>query len=156
MTVRAVLVALLVSAVACGGGASSTPTPIQTQPSAEEASKPSVEITYPAERGDPLPSGDVLVALTVRAFGIVDEIGSKPQDGKGHVVYYLDVPEIPSRPGASALAEQTGRSAASARTSHTWTDVAPGRHSLGVQLVNNDDTPLEPPVTDEIEIVVGG
>ena len=41
-------------------------------------------------------------------------------------------------------------------TSHTWKDVSAGRHTLGVQLVNNDDSPLDPPATDTVEITVGG
>ena len=152
----------LLASVACGGpsGDAVLPPPSASAPGTqltpEEAAKPSVEITYPQQGGDPIPPGDVLVALTVRSFDIVDQRGAKAKDGEGHLVYYLDVDEIPTQAGTSAISKGAGEAEASALTSHTWTGVAAGRHTLGVQLVNNDDTPLEPPVTDEIEIAVGG
>jgi hypothetical protein len=151
-------VALALFAVACGGGTrTTTPTPAATEElTPEEAAVPAVEITYPQEGGDPIPSGDVLVAVTVRSFGIVDRIGGKPKAGEGHLVYYLDVEDVPTKDGRSAIADGSERSAASAMTSHTWKDVGPGPHTLGVQLVNSDDTPLDPPQTDEVRIVVGG
>jgi hypothetical protein len=128
--------------------------PTSTPLTAEAAAKPAVEITYPQEGGDTLPAGDVLVALTVRSFGIVDDSGAKPKDGEGHLVYYLDVDKIPTKPGRSAIAKGAGEAKSSTMTSHTWKDVGAGRHTLGVQLVNNDDTPLEPPATDRITVVV--
>jgi hypothetical protein len=146
---------LLLPTSSCGTAGSpqpaSTPTPLPV----EEASRPAVEITYPPEGAEPLPAGDILVALTVRSFGIVDEIGSKTKDGVGHVVYYLDVEDIPAE-GDAATVEGSGRAKASAQTNHTWKDVAAGRHTLGVQLVNNDGTPLDRPATDTVRIVVGG
>jgi hypothetical protein len=143
----------LFGSIACGGSRGDAASPSPLAPA--EAIKPAVEITYPQAGGDPIPPGDVLVALTVRSFDIVDQIGAKPKDGEGHLVYYLDVDDIPTEAGASALVRGAGRSNASAMTSHTWRDVGAGPRTLGVQLVNNDDTPLDPPVTDEIEIVVG-
>ncbi len=35
----------------------------------------------------------------------------------------------------------------SAKTSYIWQNVPPGQHTFTVQLVNNDNTPLDPPVT---------
>ena len=147
-------VLVLVVAAACSNGGTSTSSPTSTDASAAAAGKPSVEITYPPEGGDPIPSGEVLVALTVRSFGIVDSMGAKPKAGEGHLVYYLDVDRIPT--GADATNVSDGRAEAAALTSHTWRKVAAGRHTLGVQLVNNDDSSLEPAATDTIEIVVGG
>ena len=156
----AVAVIALLAGVACGGpgGGATLPSPSAspTQLTPAEAAKPSVEITYPQEGGDPIPAGDVLVALTVRSFEIVDEKGAKPKDGKGHLVYYLDVDNVPTKAGSSALVKGDGRSKASTMTSHTWTEVEAGTHTLAVQLVENDGTPLEPAVTDEIEVVVQG
>jgi hypothetical protein len=43
---------------------------------------------------------------------------------------------------------------ADATTEHTWEDVAPGTHTFAVQLVNNDHTPLVPPVVEEITVTV--
>lgn len=147
---------LLVLAVACGNAPTSTSTPSPTPMSAEAASKPAVEITYPPDGGDPIPSGNVLVALTVRSFSLVDANAGDAKDGEGHVVYYLDVDPIPTGDDATDVPEGAGRAKASAMTSHTWKKVAAGRHTLGVQLVTNDDAPLDPPATDAIDIVVGG
>jgi hypothetical protein len=158
MTVRrrSLATCVLVLAVACGNGGSTPSVPTPTSLSAEAAGKPSVEITYPPDDGDPLPRGTVLVALTVRSFGLVDAMGGKPKDGEGHLVYYLDVDPIPSGADATDVPEGAGRAEASAMTSHTWEKVAAGRHTIGVQLVGNDDTPLDPPSTDTVDIVVGG
>jgi hypothetical protein len=43
---------------------------------------------------------------------------------------------------------------AEAVTSYTWQGVRPGTHTFAVQLVNNDHTPLEPPVTDQVTVTV--
>lgn len=154
---RALVVAVLISSsVACGTTGPPSKSPGVTPLTQEEASKPSVEITYPEKGSDPVAPGDVLVALTVRSFTVVDKIGKTAKRGEGHLVYYLDVDKIPTVTGASALTRSGIDSAASAQTSHTWKHVKAGRHTLGVQLVNNDDTPLDPPATDEIEVRVAG
>jgi hypothetical protein len=148
------LVLLLAASAACGGGSSPSPDTTGTPLTQEEASRPSVEITYPEKGADPVTGGEVLVALTVRSFSIVDKIGKPAKAGEGHLVYYLDVDKIPTEAGKSALVKGAGESKASAMTSQTWKHVKTGRHTLGVQLVNNDDTPLSHPATDEIEVKV--
>jgi hypothetical protein len=158
MSARSAAVTLAFIAMSCSSGGSTltpAPSPSATELTAAEAAKPDVEITYPPQGRDPIATGDVLVALTVRSFSIVDRIGEDAKEGEGHLVYYLDVDDIPTKEGRSAVAEGPGRAAASTMTSHTWEDVSPGPHTLSVQLVNNDDTPLTPPVIDEIEVVVG-
>ncbi|NYT01893.1 MAG: hypothetical protein GKC10_03945, partial [Methanosarcinales archaeon] len=47
-----------------------------------------------------------------------------------------------------------GTYVASSEDSHLWEGLAPGRHNLSIQLVNNDHTPLEPAVTDRVSIYV--
>jgi hypothetical protein len=99
----------------------------------------------------------VTIEADVQRFEVVNKIGDAPEDGKGHVHFYLDVGEIPTDPGEEAIVgDGKGRYAATASTSHTWNDLEPGRHTLGVQLVKNNHRPLEPPVTAEITITVGG
>ncbi len=35
-----------------------------------------------------------------------------------------------------------------------WENMAPGEHTFGVQLVNNNHTPLDPPVTAAVMVTV--
>ncbi|MDD1678430.1 MAG: PQQ-dependent sugar dehydrogenase [Methanomicrobiales archaeon] len=39
-------------------------------------------------------------------------------------------------------------------TSYTWSNVSVGRHNFSVELVNNDHTPLSPPVQDTVNVTV--
>jgi hypothetical protein len=153
---RAVAAALTVAAVlgACRSGPSedgaATPRPSATPTS--EAATPSVEINFPDDDAR-LRSDAVFVSITVRSFRLVKNFRERPGAGRGHVIFYVDADPIPTRAGRVAITED-GRYQRAAATSHKWTNVSPGRHRLGVQLVNNDDTPLEPAVTDEVEVTV--
>ncbi|QNT75743.1 InlB B-repeat-containing protein [Dehalogenimonas etheniformans] len=64
--------------------------------------------------------------------------------GEGRVIYYLDV-SIPIVQGVSALTAP-GTYAEGTSESFTWNNIAPGAHTLGVQLVQNDGTPFNPPI----------
>ncbi len=79
--------------------------------------------------------------------------GTRPNiAGEGRVIYYLDV-EIPVEQGKTAITAP-GTYTEGAVTSKTWTNLAPGTHSLGIQLVQNDRTPFNPPVTAVLNVVV--
>lgn len=97
-------------------------------------------------------SGDATVRVSVANFDIVQKLGDPPREGEGHIHYYLDA-EPPTAPGEPAVTAQ-GTYAASARTSHAWEDLEPGEHTFYVQLVNNDHTPLEPPVVEDTAATV--
>jgi hypothetical protein len=92
-----------------------------------------------------LPEGDVTVSVIVSFFNIVNKLGASNVQDEGHLVYYLDQepPADPAQPAISA----SGTYADVAKTSYTWQNVKAGLHLLSVQLVNNDDSPLAPPVT---------
>ncbi|XUX00696.1 MAG: InlB B-repeat-containing protein [Dehalogenimonas sp.] len=64
--------------------------------------------------------------------------------GEGRVIYYLDV-SIPIVQGVSALTAP-GTYAEGTSESFTWINLAPGPHTLGIQLVQNDGTPFNPPI----------
>ena len=64
--------------------------------------------------------------------------------------------DLPTQPGEPAVTDDRRTYHAAARTSHRWQNVRAGVHTFAVQLVNNDHTPLDPPVTDEVEIRVAG
>ncbi|HEV8573899.1 MAG TPA: DUF4399 domain-containing protein [Dehalococcoidia bacterium] len=106
------------------------------------------------EDGASVDAGDIVITVAVGGFEIVDKLGDDAVDGEGHLIFYLDVDEMPTMPGQEALIEDARSSHAAASTSYTWKFVRPGTHSFGVQLVNNDHTPLEPPVLDDVEVTV--
>ena len=62
--------------------------------------------------------------------------------GEGHIIYYIDVTP-PMKAGEPALTA-SGTYFNTTDKVHVWENVSAGRHTFYVQLVNNDDTPLEP------------
>lgn len=115
------------------------------------ATPPDVSITSPSD-GSTVTPGDVTVTIQVENFDLVDKLGEEPVQGEGHVHFYKDVAP-PTSPDEPAVTEE-GTYAVSTETSHTWTDVEPGSHTFAVQLVNNDHTPLTPPVTEQVTVAV--
>lgn len=91
------------------------------------------------------------VTVIVSNFNIANKIGQPNVQGEGHLIYYLDVTP-PVTEGLPAVTS-AGTYAEIADTSYTWQNVKAGSHFISIQLVNNDDTPLNPPVT-WTEIVV--
>jgi hypothetical protein len=102
---------------------------------------------------DALSCADINVAVDVLNFKIVaDKIGQQAAPGEGHFVYYFNV-NPPSRPGEPALTEE-GTYAITTDSIISWFGVLPGEYSVWVQLVNNDNTPLEPPLIAGATIIV--
>jgi uncharacterized protein DUF4399 len=116
---------------------------------------PSVNITTPDE-GEELDVGDVQVAIEVENFQIVDKLGDPPKAGEGHVHFYIDVEDVPTAQGEPAVTEDENTYHAEATNSFTWEGVEAGEHTFAVQLVNNDHTPLDPPVVEEVTVEVTG
>jgi photosystem II stability/assembly factor-like uncharacterized protein len=116
-----------------------------------KAAAPTLSIIVPKD-GAVLSGGDVTVSVNVNNFKLVDKLGQANLPGEGHIHYFLDVtpPTVPDKPAATAA----GTFVATAATSHTWSNLAPGNHSLSVELVNNDHTPLSPPVVATVNINV--
>jgi len=115
---------------------------------------PKVTIMEPAN-GATLSSGAVVVTIQVQNFSIVDKEGQASVPGEGHVHYYLDVSPIPIDPTKPALpADIDAIWAHVAAPSYTFTNVTPGMHTLSVQLVNNDHTPVIPLATSMVSVVI--
>lgn len=112
---------------------------------------PAIGITAPANRST-VPAGAVAVSVTVSNFNLINKLGTTNVLGEGHIHYYLDV-VAPTEPGKPATTS-AGTYAATADTAYTWANVKPGTHTLSVELVNNDHTPLVPPVVAKVVIVV--
>ncbi len=128
----------------CATGGAATP-PATSIPS------PGLSITSPMQ-GASLPLGPITVTIAVSDFAVVDKLGQANVTGEGHVHYFLDAtpPTTPGQPAVTAA----GTYAATAELSHVWANVAPGTHTLAVELVNNNHTPLEPPVVAQVTVDV--
>jgi ABC-type Fe3+-hydroxamate transport system substrate-binding protein len=133
------------------GSPSAAPTEAPETPA--DPGGPAISIVAP-EDGATLEAGDVVVNVSIESFELVDKLGQDPVQGEGHVHYYFDVDEIPTTPGRPAVPTDPDAYYAVATTEYPWSSVDAGRHTFAVQLVNNDHTPLEPPVTDEVTVTV--
>ena len=103
----------------------------------------------------------MLVALTVRSFGLVD---AKVGEERRRTARATSSTTSTSRTDPDRGTMQADVAQGSRQRREGVGDDEPhvegcrgaGRHTLGVQLVNNDDSPLDPPATDTVEITVGG
>jgi hypothetical protein len=102
--------------------------------------------------GSEISSNNVTIRTYVEYFKLVDKIGQSNVPGEGHLVYYLDVTP-PTIRGTPALTPE-GSFIISAEKTYTWSDITPGTHSFWVQLVNNDNTSLEPPAAVRVPVTV--
>ena len=103
---------------------------------------PALVIVSPRQRNT-LPAGDVTVLVDVTAFKLVNWPGKPPTPGEGRLIFYLDAQAIPVDPDRSA-----GSGPGTYDTdepSYTFRNVPPGRHVFGVQLIDHDGTPVDPP-----------
>lgn len=116
-----------------------------------QVAAPSLKITSPTATST-APPGDVTVSLQVTGFNLTDKLGKENAAGEGHIHYFIDV-DAPTTPGKPAVTGP-GTYAASTAMSYTWKNVAPGWHSFSAEMVNNDHTPLTPPVVAMISTVV--
>lgn len=107
------------------------------------AANPELTVKSP-QGGDSINGTSVTVEFEASDFSIVPstvplgEAGLRPEanrDGEGHVHFMLDLMPI-------IVWEST--------EPYTLTDVPPGEHILTVELVNNDHSPLSPPVSQQI------
>ena len=111
---------------------------------------PGLSITNPAD-GDSLPPGNILIMAEVQNFVVsAEDMGVVIREGEGHLIYYIDE-DPPTDAGTPA---KTDTCAVSTELSHLWKSIPQGQHTFSVQLVNNDDTPLDTPVTATVTLDV--
>ncbi len=96
--------------------------------------------------------GDVTITAQTSNFNLVDKLGQTDVQREGHIHYFIDA-DTPTTPGQPAVSAP-GSYAATAATSYTWKNVTAGQHTFSVELVNNDHTPLAPPVVATVTIDV--
>ena len=163
-----VLLCCLAFAAACGSddpGPRLTPAPLPTAaPGATglPAGDASITIISPDE-GTTFDGELPKVSVRVEGFELADKMGEAAKPGEGHIIFYAwngfgtSDYEVPTALGQPANSGGTGYIAvASAETSYEWRPgfLRPGEQSLVVQLVNNDHTPLDPPVTARVSISI--
>jgi plastocyanin len=118
-----------------------------------EIGPPGLVIVSPRD-GAILPAGDITVTAQAANFNTVDKLGQANAQREGHFHYFLDV-DAPTTPGKPAVTAP-GTYAATASDTYTWPNVGPGMHTLSVELINNDHTPIDPPVVAKVMITVTG
>ena len=112
--------------------------------------EPSIVITAPAE-GEVLPEPDIAVNVAVSGFTISLPMEPKREPNKGHIAYFLDVEpffDLPTPLGNDNIIH-------SGRTSETFVSVADSEHVIYVCLVYDDNTCIDPALTDSLRVSVG-
>jgi hypothetical protein len=111
---------------------------------------PDIQIISPADNSSLTP-GNVEVRVELENFIISkSDMGAINRKGEGHLIYYLDE-AVPTTQGLPSV---TDTSSVSTDINHVWKHIGAGTHTLSVQLVNNDDTPLDEPVVKVITLEV--
>jgi len=144
---RSIMAFVLVSALLAFGACTYAPAYPTT------AAAPGISIVSPSD-GANLPAGDVTVTASVSNFNVVDKQGQANVTGQGHIHFYLDV-AAPTAAGIPAI-PTSGTWAHVAALTYTFSNVTPGTHTIAVELVNNDHTPVIPLVVDTITVSVAG
>jgi len=116
----------------------------------QNSTAPSIKILVP--RDDPSATGisgygNCAILVEVSNFNLVDKLGEANVEGEGHIHYFLDTD--PSTDPAS------GTYADTSETAYYWPEIGTGAHVFRVQLVNNDHTPLNPPVIASTAVTAG-
>lgn len=169
ITVAIIVIACMLVLGACGKAPATTTTPTTTTPTTQPTTTttttttqttttqpttatPPPTITITAPTGTIPAPGNVTVTVQVTNFKVVEKQGQANVPGEGHIHYYLDV-DAPTTQGAPAI-PAGGTWSQAASTSLTFPNVSAGSHTISVQLVNNNHTPLNPPVVQKITINV--
>lgn len=112
--------------------------------------QPSIVITAPAE-GEVLPGPDITVSVAISGFTMSLPEEPKREPNKGHIAYFLDVEpsfDLPVPLGDDNIIH-------SGRPSETFAGVADGEHAIYVCLVYDDNTCIDPALTDSVRVSVG-
>lgn len=111
---------------------------------------PSIVITAPAE-GEALSGPDISVSVALSGFTISLPLEPAREPNKGHIAYFLDVEpffDLPTPLGDDNIIH-------SGRPSETFVGVTDGEHTIYVCLVYDDNTCIDPALTDSVRITVG-
>ncbi len=134
-----------------GATPTETPSPAAAQ-TAQETTPDATPAETPAATPAPEGNADVTITIEVVNFEIVDNIGEANVEGEGHVLFYIN--EIPSTEAGQPAVPEPGTVEEVAENTYTWANVPAGTHVFSVQLVNNDQTPLQPPIVAVAAVTV--
>jgi hypothetical protein len=112
--------------------------------------EPSIVITAPAE-GEVLSGPDITVSVAISGFTNRPPLEPKREPNTGHIVYFLDVEpffDLPVPLGEDSMIP-------SGRLSETFAGVADGEHAIYVCLAYDDNTCIDPALTDSVHVTVG-
>jgi hypothetical protein len=101
---------------------------------------------------DTITDSSLDIRVYVDNFSLTADQSRPNQRNEGHLIYYMDITP-PLTKGKSALTEE-GTYVISIEKSHTWTNLEAGPHNFWVQLVNNDNSPTEPPLAVRVPVTV--
>jgi plastocyanin len=111
---------------------------------------PPVMVILTPRDGANVPAENLTVSVQVANFNLVDKQGHANVPREGHLHYFLDV-EAPTAPGKPAI-PAGGVWAHVPDTGYSFGAVTPGPHTISVELINNDHTPLDPPVVAKVTV----
>jgi hypothetical protein len=116
-----------------------------------EIGLPQAVILTPRD-GGVVSAGSVTITAQASNFNLVTPSGQPNASHEGHIDYFMDL-KAPITPGQPVTGPDTVF-ASSPQASYTWKKVTAGVHTFSIELVNNDDTPLSPPVVANISVTV--
>jgi len=111
---------------------------------------PAIQITSPQD-GAAIAAGATTIEVLVSDFALADKLGQANFPGQGHIHYFLDVP-APTVQGQPAFPPAGSTWADTADASCMFNNILVGSHTITVELVNNDHTPLNPPATKTVTV----
>jgi hypothetical protein len=145
-----VLLIFLLAIMAANASCVTAQSSLSPSPSATvKTGAPSIKIAVP-DNGDTIISSYVEVCVDVKNFQMQDDMNIPNAEGQGHIHFFLDT-EPPTSPGASPPANAHD---ATTFDCYIFGNVAPGKHTISAQLVNNDSTPVQPSTFDSITVTV--
>lgn len=112
---------------------------------------PQAMIIQPKE-GAVLSTNNVNISAKILNFNLNKVSGGQSTTVQGYISYFMDVP-VPTAAGKPAFTA-SGTYVQSGNTSYTWKNVSAGMHNFSIELVNGNNTPLNPPVADTVTVNV--
>ncbi len=116
------------------------------------AGTPSLTILSPRS-GTLINTNTIGIEIQAANFTLINKLGKANVPGQGHAHYYLDV-QPPTTPGQPAIPPAGSIWAPTASPMFFFDNVSAGTHTVYVQLVNNDHTPLSPNVQAQVSVNV--
>lgn len=184
-SIVAVLVALTACGGGAAPPASSAPPaskpPVASSPALPPVSTEKVVVVKPPVTGPPVvPGGKFLImpkdGATVESNTIYAQVdyaninimpgSSTNKVGEGHVNFYLDVDPVPIEAGKPAILPSPVPAGwkifrgwdtnTVQQQAYIWRGIPNGNHTFAAQLVQNDDTPFNPPIWGKAAVTIKG